>query len=411
MADTDTAPVSTPTGAVSFSNVGSGSFTPSTKKCTLVAVDGSHASCTILYTPSVQQTQQLTASYPGDSAHGSSSGQSNLTVGFAPADPTTTAIACSPTSLQAKSTTTCGATVTDTSATPSTPTGTVSFSSDSAGPFQPSTGSCAINPSGIAQSSCTVTFAPSQAGSRTVTASFVGNTGFSGKTAQATLSISALPPDPTSTAVVCAPGSVQVGTASTCIVTVVDTHAAPVPPTGTVSLSSSAAGRFVPGASCTLATAAPDRSLCSVAFTPAAAGSFVLTAAYGGTPAFVASSGQTTVTATAVPLPPSGKKPPSNVLTFGKLVLNRKAGTGLLFVNVPDVGRLVVSGSGVKTVSLAARGRMTLKVSLSATGSKLKALRRKGRVSLSLKITFTPVGGSRRSASRSVVLVLRRRKA
>jgi hypothetical protein len=52
-----------------------------------------------------------------------------------------------------------------------------------------------------------------------------------------------------------------------------------------------------------------------------------------------------------------------------------------------------------------------LKVSLSATGSKLRTLRRKGRVSLSLKITFTPVGGSRRSASRSVVLVLRRRKA
>jgi len=61
-----------------------------------------------------------------------------------------------------------------------------------------------------------------------------------------------------------------------------------------------------------------------------------------------------------------------------KLVLNGKAGTGLLSVNVPDVGRLVVSGSGVKTVSLAARGRMTLKVSLSATGSKLRTLRRKG---------------------------------
>ena len=404
--DTDAAPASTPTGTVSFSNVGSGSFTPSTKMCTLTTVDGSDASCTIVYTPSVQETQQLTASYPGDTGHASSSGQTTLVVGVKPPDSTTTAILCSPTSLQVEATTTCGATVTDTSATPSNPTGTVSFSSDSAGPFEPSGGSCTVNPSGTGQSSCVVTFAPSQAGSHTVTASFLGNSSFSASSAQATLSISALPPDPTSTAVVCAPGLVQAGTASTCIVTVVDTHASPTPPTGTVSVSSNAGGSFAPGASCTLATAASDRSLCSVAFTPPAVGSFVLTASYGGNAGlFVASSGQTTVTEAATAV-----KPPSNVFSFGKLVLNRKAGTGLLSVNVPGAGRLVVTGSGVRTVSLAARGKATLKALLSATGSKLKTLRRKGRVALSLKVTFTPAGGTLRRASRSVTLVLRRRK-
>jgi hypothetical protein len=171
-------------------------------------------------------------------------------------------------------------------------------------------------------------------------------------------------------------------------------------------VSSNAGGSFAPGASCTLATAASDRSLCSVAFTPPAVGSFVLTASYGGNAGlFVASSGQTTVTEAATAV-----KPPSNVFSFGKLVLNRKAGTGLLSVNVPGAGRLVVTGSGVRTVSLAARGKATLKALLSATGSKLKTLRRKGRVALSLKVTFTPAGGTLRRASRSVTLVLRRRK-
>ena len=179
--DTDLTPTSAPSGVVSFTNVGGGSFTPSTKLCTLAPVDSANASCTILYTPSAQQTQLLTASYAGDTSHASGSATFILVVGFPPANTTTTGVSCTPSSLEAGTGTTCTATVTDTGAHPSNPTGTVVFTSSGTGSFQPTSGDCAINPSGTGQSQCSVTVVPSQPGSPTITATFVGNVGFAGR--------------------------------------------------------------------------------------------------------------------------------------------------------------------------------------------------------------------------------------
>ena len=399
--DTDLAPTSAPSGVVSFANVGSGSFTPNTNDCTLVDNgDGMSASCTIIYTPTAQQTQQLTASYPGDTAHAAGSAQIDLVVGFPPADTTSTVVSCAPASLQAQTGTTCTATVTDTGATPTNPTGTVAFTSSAGGSFSTTSGDCAINPSGTGQSQCSVTFVPSQAGSPTITATFVGNVGFAGSSATQGLSVSGAPPDPTSTTVACVPSSVQVGTSSNCTITVTDTHAAPTAPTGSVTLSS--------GRSCALSATGVAQSSCSIPFEPGAAGSFTLTAAYGGNAAYVASSGQTEVTATPVPVlppPPPPKKPvpPSNSFSFGKLVV-RKAGSDTLQINVPDAGKVVLVGSGVKTVRLSSRGRSTLTATIVATGSKLRTLKRRHTVVVSLRVTFTPTGGSPRTLDKSVRL-------
>jgi hypothetical protein len=397
--DTDVAPTSAPTGVVSFANVGGGSFTPSTKLCTLAPVDSANASCTILYTPSAQQTQLLTASYAGDTSHASGSATFILVVGFPPANTTTSGVSCTPSSLEAGTATTCTATVTDTGAHPSNPTGTVVFTSSGTGSFQPTSGDCAINPSGTGQSQCSVTVVPSQPGSPTITATFVGNVGFAGSSATQALSVSGAPPDATSTTVACVPSSVQVGTSSNCTITVTDTHAAPTAPTGSVSLSS--------GGSCTLGATGAAQSSCSIPFAPGAAGSLTLTAVYGGNAAYVASSGQTAVTATPVPVlpPPPPKKPvpPSNSFSFGKLVV-RKAGSDTLQINVPDAGKVVLVGSGVKTVRLSSRGRSTLTATIVATGSKLRTLKRRHTVVVSVRVTFTPTGGSPRTLGKSVRL-------
>jgi len=111
--------------------------------------------------------------------------------------------------------------------------------------------------------------------------------------------------DPTSTAVSCSPSSATVGKASTCTATVTDTAASgALAPTGTVSFTSSpAAAAVAPAGGCTLAAAAAGVSTCQVSFTPSAAGTYAVTATYGGDTVHHATSGQATVTASALPSP------------------------------------------------------------------------------------------------------------
>src|SRR2546427_4238177 len=69
----------TPTGSVSFNSDGSGSFV--TSPSTLLP-SVSVASCSVAYTPSAfgSGTHKITADYPGDTGHGGSNGNFNLTV-------------------------------------------------------------------------------------------------------------------------------------------------------------------------------------------------------------------------------------------------------------------------------------------------------------------------------------------
>jgi hypothetical protein len=89
---------------------------------------------------------------------------------------TSTGVRCTPNPVTAGSATTCAASVTDTGAgTPSTPSGTVSFSTSGNGTFG-SGGSCTLAPTATTgAASCTVTYTATHAGTDTITASYGGD--------------------------------------------------------------------------------------------------------------------------------------------------------------------------------------------------------------------------------------------
>src|SRR5207245_3546248 len=103
----------------------------------------------------------------------------------------------------------------------------------------------------------------------------------------------------TLTAVSCT-SPVAVSQGSSCFVTVVDT-AGQTTPTGSITFSSSGTSGSFSGATCTLVSGS-----CSILFTGTAAGTAILTAAYGGDVARAASSGTATV---AVVNPSTGTGP------------------------------------------------------------------------------------------------------
>ena len=93
---------------------------------------------------------------------------------------------------------------------------------------------------------------------------------------------------PTTTQVVCNPGTVAVNQVTMCTATVTDATS----PTGAVSFSTSRSGTFS-ATSCTLASISSSASSCSVSYTanPGSEGTHVITGAYGGDPTHSASSG------------------------------------------------------------------------------------------------------------------------
>jgi Tol biopolymer transport system component len=108
-------------------------------------------------------------------------------------NPTATSLTCAPGTVVVGQATTCTATVTDTATTgPTTPAGTVTFSSDtSGGAFTPAT-SCDLSPAGTAdQASCPVTYTPSTVGSgtQTITASYGGDAGHTASSGTATVTV------------------------------------------------------------------------------------------------------------------------------------------------------------------------------------------------------------------------------
>ncbi len=164
-----------PTGKITFSSSGSGTFTPATT-CTLAATATAGVSeCSVTYTPSAvgSGTHTITASYPGDGNYVKSSGSSPLTV---TTRATTTTVECNPASVATGVASSCTATVTDTNAgTVSTPTGTVGFSSNGAGSF--SATSCTLAAGATTgTASCSVTYTPSAAGTQTITGAYGGDT-------------------------------------------------------------------------------------------------------------------------------------------------------------------------------------------------------------------------------------------
>ena len=224
--------------------------------------------------------------------------------------PTATTVSCSPASVSVGNPTSCTATVTDTASSgQTTPSGTLSFSSNSAGSFS-SGASCTLSGSG-ASASCQLAYTPTAVGSGThqISASYGGDATHATSSGNTNVTVTAATKHPTATTVSCSPGSVSVGNPTSCTATVTDTASAgQTTPSGTLSFSSNSGGSFSSGASCTLSGSGASAS-CQLAYTPTAVGSGThqISASYGGDTTHATSSGNTDVTVTPTSVAPTSK--------------------------------------------------------------------------------------------------------
>lgn len=117
-----------------------------------------------------------------------------------------------------------------------------------------------------------------------------------------------------------------------------------------------------------------------------------------------------------VPAPPSqppAAAPVSNRFTFGKARLNKKRGTASLAVTVPGPGLLksTIGRAGGHRAGVSAANFVgaagTVKISIAASGKIEKRLERVGRVKVTVRVVFTPNGGTASTKNRKLTLVKR----
>ncbi len=268
-------PVTKLTGSVGFASSVTGVFKPAS--CTVTK-----GVCSVSFFPKSMGSATVTASYSGDlTGSGGHTGSSGTTTVTVIGHSTSTIVNCSPGTVNApnQTSTTCTATVTDTSGTPVTPSGTVSFKSSKLGTFSPT--SCSLS-----AGSCFVTYTPGKKstalGKATITASYSGDTVGDGHLISSGTTSVTVTGHATTTTLSCTPSTLGQFTTTTCTVKVTDTSSTPVTPTGTVSFSSSKHGIFTPGGSCTLSPISTKTATCTVTFEPTSTGSYTITAVYSG---------------------------------------------------------------------------------------------------------------------------------
>ena len=178
-----------PIGSVGFTSSVSGSF--SSPSCMLMPMSTSSSSCSVTYTPNPgsEGTHTITGTYGGDPDHSGSVGSFGLTV---TKRSTSTSVSCSPNFVQPGQSTTCQASVTDTSpGTSITPTGTVTWTSSGTGSFSPSS-SCTLSGSGPT-ATCTITYTPTSTGTQVITATYQGDTDHFGSSGSTQLAVGVPP--------------------------------------------------------------------------------------------------------------------------------------------------------------------------------------------------------------------------
>src|SRR5712691_3603678 len=271
--DSSSGGVATPTGNVTFISDSPGTF--SGTSCTITAVSNGIAGCSVSYMPGAAGNHTITGSYSGDAVHFASNTASTVTVGQRS---TGTTVSCVEIGLSTHQS--CVATVTDSSpGTVVTPTGSVSFTTDSTGTFSSNT--CTLSGTGTSGvASCEVDYTPMAVGTHTITGTYSDDTIHLTSQGSTTVDFGK---DSTVTTVACSPSSVAINQATMCTVTVNDTTTiGPASPTGTVSFASSGAGAFA-GSPCTLVNQTITSSTCQVTYTPTGSeGTESITATYNG---------------------------------------------------------------------------------------------------------------------------------
>lgn len=119
------------------------------------------------------------------------------------------------------------------------------------------------------------------------------------------------------------------------------------------------------------------------------------------------------------PPPPGGNEPPpanppSNKFSVPRTTISSKTGAATLSVKLPGAGKLELVGSAksgkkkikVGRVVLTANKSGTFKLTLKPSKAAKKLLRSKGKLKVTLKLTFTPKGGTAKSSTKTVTLKL-----
>src|SRR2546427_9360996 len=336
----------TPAGSVTFSSSGTGTFSGS--PCTMSG-SGASATCSASFTPSgtSARTDTITGTYSGDSGHLGSENTFALTVTLG-THATSTAVSCTPSAVAPTQVVSCTATVTDTSATPTRPTGTITWSHSGTGSF--SVGTCTLN--GGTPSICTVQYTPTATGPHDISASYGGDPTHDVSTTTTPTTIT-VTQDPTTTTVTCTPLAIAPDQIVSCTATVADTVTGrtPVPPTGTITWSHTGTGSFSVG-TCALNGGTP--SLCTVQYTPTAVGGHDITASYGGSAIHATSStaAPTTITVTLDPTSTTvsctpNAVAPTQVVSCTATVADTVTGR----LPVPPTGTVTWSNTGAGTFS------------------------------------------------------------
>ena len=244
--------------------------------CTLGNPSATSGSCSVNYTSAPcpcydwqtsPGTHTITATYNGDIAHPTSTGTFNLTL--TPLDTTTMDVSCNPSTIVINQASSCTYTVTDTSPTPTAPTGGVNPGQLYACTLRGATTSSAI---------CSATVIGKQDGSITIAPNYGGDLSHYKSDGGTSVTVGRRA---TSMVITCSPETVSANVTTTCTAIVTDTDvSAAITPTGSVHFSSNSTGTFN-APSCSLAsTSNTGIARCSVAYTPTATGRHEIIGAY-----------------------------------------------------------------------------------------------------------------------------------
>jgi hypothetical protein len=250
--DTSGAGSSTPAGQVNFLSNVTGSFTSS--GCALRS-----GYCSVSYTPASGShgSALITATYGGDLDHGASNNTSFVVFGKRS---TSVSVQCAPSEASPNQIVSCQATVLDTgNGTQVTPSGRVSFSTNSDGNF--SSTACTL-----AGGSCSLNYEPSPGseGKNILSATYQGDAAHSSSSTSVAQSFTLIVvPGGSSTTITCNPQTTPINVGTTCSVTVTDAGSGTgIMPSGNVSFSATGPGGFSPP-QCVL-----NSGSCSVTFVP-----------------------------------------------------------------------------------------------------------------------------------------------
>lgn len=275
----------TPAGSIMWSDGnGGGSF--SSAFCDL-----SSGTCSVSYTSSAsaQSTITITATYSGDATHQTSSG--TLSLAILAIHTTSVAITPNSASFAPGNAITFTSTVSDTSSSPTTPSGTVSWSDGSTG------GSFSSSSCTLSSGTCTTSYTPSSGtpSSITITAAYAGDG--THQTNSGTSQLSQSNQDTSSVLVTSSSSTISSGGQVTVTATVTDTSNSQNIPTGVVTWSDGNTGGVFGKSSCTLTS-----GTCTTSYTPATNSpeSVTITATYGGDGIHQTNAGTSALTINAI---------------------------------------------------------------------------------------------------------------